>query len=88
MPSLVYPNGGRENDDTLYLPLLTVPEQLPVDREPGERHLVQGAAHCLLLERAYCVRVRFGVLRYDNRVVSFAFNAYARRRTQEVLDEI
>jgi hypothetical protein len=85
---VVYPNGGRENGDTLCLPLLTVPEHLPIDQEPDERHLVQGAAHCLLLERAYRVRVRFGVLRYDNRVVSFAFNAFARRRTQEILDEI
>jgi hypothetical protein len=85
---VVYARGDDENGDTLCLPLLTVPEQLPVNQEPDERHLVQGAAHCLLLERAYRVRVRFGVLRYDNRVVSFAFNAFARRRTQEVLDEI
>jgi hypothetical protein len=85
---VVYPHGDDENGETFCLPFLIVPEQLPADQDPDERHLVQVAAHCLLLEKAYRVRVRFGVLRYENRVVSFAFNAFARRRTQEILDEI
>jgi hypothetical protein len=85
---VVYPDGDEENGETFCLPFLKVPEQLPADQEPHECHLVQAAAHCLLLETAYRVRVRFGVLRYDNRVVSFVFDAFARRRTQEILDEI
>ena len=48
--NLYIPTVAAKTVTRYVLPLLTVPEQLPVDQEPDARHLVLGAAPCLLLE--------------------------------------
>jgi hypothetical protein len=78
---------GRERKP-FCVPVLTIPEDLAPNREPDERHLVRGAAQCLLLERAYKLPVDLGVLEFRNRVVSFVMTDFARERTEAVLDEI
>lgn len=85
---LVYAEADGGEQEPFCVPLLAIPEDLAPNREPDERHLVRGAAQCLLLERAYKLPVDLGVLQFRNRVVSFVMTDFARERTEEALDEI
>jgi CRISPR/Cas system-associated exonuclease Cas4 (RecB family) len=85
---LVYAETDGREREPFCIPLLAISEDLAPNREPDERHLVRGAAQCLLLERAYKLSVDLGVIEFRNRVVSFAMTNFAREWTEEVLDEI
>jgi hypothetical protein len=85
---LIYPEEGRPQESPVCIPFLEIPEELPPNRDPDERHLVRAAAQCLLLEYAYDIPVDIGLLEFRNRAVSFVMTDFARERTEGVLEQI
>ena len=84
----IYSEDESRGEAPLCLPVLALPEDLLVGKDPEERHLLRCAAQCLLVESAYDTPIDVGILRYRNRAVSLLMTDFARRRTTEVIDEI